>query len=782
VGLAAGDFTGSGRPSDVAVVDRSAHAINLLPADGQGGFANPQAALSFSTSDGTTVNPQPGVVVAGQFYADSTVYDLAVLMQDVNGVQDENEVWIYSPDGRGGFSHTASIPVGPATTGLTLVRGSQPGQNQLLVGDAFGDVLTLISDGQGSFYFPPPPGSGVSLDVASGVVGGQPGALVSNASTGTVTLQTPAADGTQFSNQVQALQTSVPLAQVNPAAVQWAPLDGPNAPLDAVVVNSASNDVLIYRKSADGTYQPSKPIFVGTDPVSVTVVGINGQPNLRGDKGDGTPPDLLVADKGSNQVSVVFGKYDGNGNWTGTAGPRLNSGGVGPVLAVAVPGAGGAANPDVVAVNGQSLAGGPGGSVVQIPGVGQGFFNDQNLSPINLTSPVPGPPVFVQSSGQMAFLNGGQLDTFSLNGLGLVQPVPLSAPVDAVAAAGGDLLVALAGDNVEQLQPDGAGGFSAGQDFTPLDHGLAADEQAAALAELPNSDEVLVATADGRYVLVFGPAPNAPPPSGPDVGPPPTGPAVPEAMPAEGASLVLLITFQVPSLPEGGEAAAGPEGSSAGQAAGAAEGAPVPAHGGEAAAAPAPGGAGGVPGAQEVARADDPVQPPVDDGLRDQEAPPPPEVPLDGTPAPEPAVAKAWARALAALWHDAPGLPAAAALPLGPTTPAAAEARLPSQTSAPLRQDPATEVITMEPAALPPDAAAAEVIPEFAPAPALAPGRQARPLPAGSGESPSVYAAALAAAGLAAWPPELLRPAGPADVPRPAGRRDPRRRKGRPAP
>jgi hypothetical protein len=201
-----------------------------------------------------------------------------------------------------------------------------------------------------------------------------------------------------------------------------------------------------------------------------------------------------------------------------------------------------------------------------------------------------------------------------------------------------------------------------------------------------------------------------------------------------------------------------------------------------------------VPGAQEVARADDPVQPPVDDGLRDQEAPRPPEVPLDGTTAGEATAAKVWARALAALWHDAPGLPVAGTFPLGPTTSAAAEpgltlpeaagagpARAP-KASAPFRQVPATEVVAVAAAAAPPAADTAEAIPEFAPAAALAPGREERPLPAESGESPPVYAAALAAAGLVAWPANWNRPAEPANIPRPSGRRASPGRKGRPAP
>ena len=39
---------------------------------------------------------------------------------------------------------------------------------------------------------------------------------------------------------------------------------------------------------------------------------------------------MLVANRGSNDVSVLFGSLDSSGFWQGRAGPRLNSGGVGP--------------------------------------------------------------------------------------------------------------------------------------------------------------------------------------------------------------------------------------------------------------------------------------------------------------------------------------------------------------------------------------------------------------------------------------------------------------------
>ena len=98
---------------------------------------------------------------------------------------------------------------------------------------------------------------------------------------------------------------------------------------DAIVVSTGSNAVVVYRtivhhqrrahlRPAPQTY------FVGTAPASVTVADING---------DGIP-DMLIANQGSNDVSVIFGSYNASGDWVGIPGPRLKSGGDGPIAVI----------------------------------------------------------------------------------------------------------------------------------------------------------------------------------------------------------------------------------------------------------------------------------------------------------------------------------------------------------------------------------------------------------------------------------------------------------------
>jgi hypothetical protein len=217
---------------------------------------------------------------------------------------------------------------------------------------------------------------------------------------------------------------------------------------DAVVVSSGSNAVIVYRTTAVGNgvvaFDPNPQIyFVGTAPASVTVADVNG---------DGIP-DLLIANQGSNDVSVLFGSYDA-GAWVGTPGPRLKSGGDGP-LAVRVRDLTGKGVPDLIVTNGGS------GTVTLLPGVGQGFFDDQHPRTLfDLGSALVQPPTFVGDSGLgYAVTASGQLVRFDLANLS-AGPRVVFAGQDVRAAralASGDVVVALAGGSVEVLSPQGNG-------------------------------------------------------------------------------------------------------------------------------------------------------------------------------------------------------------------------------------------------------------------------------------------------------------------------------------
>jgi FG-GAP-like repeat len=482
VALAAGDFTGNGR-IDLVVVNAGAHSFSILTNDDHG-FGDPLRVLTTSTSGGFQINNQPGAVVAGDFNRDGKP-DLAVLMQDTG------QIWIYTNNGDGTFLHTSSIPVGDEVTGLSLTPGSAPGLLDLLVGNGFGDVLHLRGKGDGTFQIS---GNKVSLSVVPNLLGpGQAGVLVGNQQNNSVTVQTPSSGGSKLTT-VQKLAGANPTAQLAPGDVQWFLLDKGSELPDAVVVSSGSNAVVIYRTTAVSNGVISfaavpQTYFVGTNPASVTVADING---------DGVP-DMIVADQDSNDVSILFGTFDADGNWMGLVGPRLKSGGDGPI-AVTVRDLNSDGTPDLVVTNGGS------GTVTLLPGVGQGFFDDQHPETLfDFGGAVVQQPTFVGgSSVGYVVTAAGELVRFDLNDLSAGAAVAFSAQrvLADEALANGQVVVALAGGDVKVLTPHGAS-LSVSADLRPQG-GVPADLSSLQILQTSGGGlEALVSSQGSDTVFVF---------------------------------------------------------------------------------------------------------------------------------------------------------------------------------------------------------------------------------------------------------------------------------------
>jgi hypothetical protein len=71
---------------------------------------------------------------------------------------------------------------------------------------------------------------------------------------------------------------------------------------DLAVASSVANTVSIFRGNGDGTFAAAQTVAVGQTPSYVTTGDFNG---------DGSP-DLAVANAGSNDVSILLGNGDGS--------------------------------------------------------------------------------------------------------------------------------------------------------------------------------------------------------------------------------------------------------------------------------------------------------------------------------------------------------------------------------------------------------------------------------------------------------------------------------------
>ena len=366
-GMAAGAFTRGG-PSDLVTINPGSNTFSLLAGLGAGRFANPIAL--------PTRNPVQ-VVRVTDFNHDG-IPDLALLGSKGLGILLGN--------GKGGFALPVPYDAGPDPTGLTIADINYDGKLDLLVGNPFGDVLVLRGNGDGTFQ----PYRKTDQSVALAVVdlgNGTKGFIYANQGLDRVVV-----------NYGGGQQTFTGL--LSPGAVKLADLNGDSIP-DLIVANSGSNNVLIYPGLGNGQFGPAlnggHGFFTGTNPVGITVVGVTG-PDLNGDG----RPDLVVANKGSNDVSILLSQKQGN-SITFIPGPRLKAGS-GPVSTV-VQDVNGDGKPDLLVSNSQS------NNVMLLPGVGGGFFNDQNprVFPVGNS---PGPIFFGNFDGSPGLLtiNSGSND------------------------------------------------------------------------------------------------------------------------------------------------------------------------------------------------------------------------------------------------------------------------------------------------------------------------------------------------------------------------------------
>ncbi len=314
----------------------------------------------------------------------------------------------------------------------------------LLIGNGFGDVLHLEGKGDGTFQIQ---GRRVSLSVVPDLFGpGQAGVLVGNQEDNRVTIQTQIAGGPELT-AIETLDEAASSGRLAPGDVRWAQLTANSSLPDAIVVSTGSNAVIVYHTTSITNGVPviapiPRTYFVGTAPASATLADVNE---------DGIP-DMLVANRGSNDVSVLFGAYDSDGSWLAVPGPRLRSGGAGPIT-VTVRELNGDGILDLAIMNGQ------GGTFTLVPGVGQGFFDDRSPQTLlSLGHAIAEPPSFVGDSGiGFAVTSSGLLTKFDLSKPGSGASVIYSAEhvLAARAIASDQVVVALADGSVKVLQPEG---------------------------------------------------------------------------------------------------------------------------------------------------------------------------------------------------------------------------------------------------------------------------------------------------------------------------------------
>ena len=366
-GVASGALTPGG-PTGLVAIDPGSYTFSVLSGLGGGRFANPVTFL--------TATPAIAVLVA----------DL-----EGNGIPDTivlsaSGVTVYRGEGQGGFlPDPFTIGAGPEPTGMTLVDINGDGKLDLLIDNAYGDLLVLLGNGDGTFR----PSRNADQYVALAVLPN--GSATPDFIYADQGLDQVVVDYASGQTNVLVDRSSGLLV---PGAVVLADLNGDGIP-DLIVANSGGNDVLVYPGLGNGQFgralNGGQGFAAGTDPVGITVANLNGR------------PDLVVADEGSNDVSILLNVTADGGFMfvTFVPGPRL-VGGDGPAATV-VTNVLGDPFPDLLISDSGS------NQVRLLRGVGGGFFDDQDPTIFNVGT-TPG-PLFVGNFTD----NPSELDLVTVN-------------------------------------------------------------------------------------------------------------------------------------------------------------------------------------------------------------------------------------------------------------------------------------------------------------------------------------------------------------------------------
>ena len=507
VDVVAGAFIGSAN-DDLIALNQNAKSFTLLPNLGQGSFGNPQVSNAYFPT-----SAQASQIVSLTLPGD-TLPSVAILMEDLN------QIWIYRNNGDGTFAQPNVINAGNAPTGLSVVGGQsrdgKPGPEaapELLVGNAYGDILTLLYDGQGGFAPDRANLQHASLAVGSLASTGQQFAVVADQNSNQVSLYYLIPGTNQLSSPIAVNGTGA-LPLLAPGAVQTFYVQGDLNPY-LVVANSLSNNVLVYHYDAvSGQFIFLGADNVGDNPVAITVADVNN---------DGVP-DLLVANNGSNDVSVLIGSI-ATGSWAATPYQRLISQGSGPI-AVNVQSSGTSGIVNLAVTNSD-------GKIALLPGIGSGgqgsgFFQDTTPQILNVAAGL-GSPSFLGTSG-IAFAATGDggivridLNTFTAE----IVFQPGNGPsVNALETiADGDVIAAFDNGSVAELVANTAGLFDVARDFATLTGDLT-DPSA---IKMLDAGLVLVTNVGSDQIFVFTPAA-------------PTGPMT-EVTPSHDTALTVVVTL-----------------------------------------------------------------------------------------------------------------------------------------------------------------------------------------------------------------------------------------------
>ena len=231
--------------------------------------------------------------------------------------------WLLNGTGFGSLALSLALVVPPAHAQMTFrpFANYPTGQNPqyvavadlnndgapdaVVVNNTSGTINVLLNKHDGTGAFNPPAtysvGSSPSWAAIADVnADGKPDIVVSNMTSGTISVLLNNGDGTfQAASSYTVLPAGV-TGTPSPASVAIGDVNNDGKP-DVVVANTGMNNVSVLLNNGTGTFKASAVYAVGTAPDSIAVAKFTSGANI----------DILTANKSGRNISVLLGNGDG---------------------------------------------------------------------------------------------------------------------------------------------------------------------------------------------------------------------------------------------------------------------------------------------------------------------------------------------------------------------------------------------------------------------------------------------------------------------------------------